>query len=131
MSNYPDDRLYYTEHEWVKKEDENTAAVGISWYAQDSLGDIVYLSVAEPGTQVNAGDAVGEIESVKAVSELFTPVSGTITEVNQECLDNPEILNSDPYDRGWIFRIELNNPSELDELMDAAAYAEYVEGGQE
>lgn len=131
MSHYPEDRVYYTEHEWVKKEDDQTATVGISWYAQDSLGDIVYVSVSEPGTGVKAGETVGEIESVKAVSEIYSPVSGTIIEVNQECIDSPEILNSDPYEKGWIFRIQLSNPAELNDLMDAQTYAQYVEGEQD
>lgn len=129
MEKYPDDRLYYEQHEWIKKVDELTALVGISYHAQDSLGDIVFISEPEVGREVSKGEEVAEIESVKAVSQIFTPVSGKIVEVNSEVIESPEIINEDPYEKGWIFKIELSNPEELEELMDAEAYKRFVEEG--
>lgn len=129
MEKYPDDRLYYEQHEWIKKVDELTALVGISYHAQDSLGDIVFISEPEVGREVSKGEEVAEIESVKAVSQIFTPVSGKIVEVNREVIESPEIINEDPYEKGWIFKIELSNPEELEELMDAEAYKRFVEEG--
>lgn len=129
MEKYPDDRLYYEQHEWIKKVDELTALVGISYHAQDSLGDIVFISEPEVGREVSKGEEVAEIESVKAVSQIFTPVSGKIVKVNSEVIESPEIINEDPYEKGWIFKIELSNPEELEELMDAEAYKRFVEEG--
>lgn len=129
MENYPDDRLYYEQHEWVKMINENEALVGISFYAQDSLGDIVYLSEPEIGREVKKGEEIAEIESVKAVSQIYSPVSGTIVEVNREVIENPEIINQDPYEQGWIFKIELSDLAELEGLMDAASYKKFVEEG--
>lgn len=129
MQKYPDDRLYYQEHEWVKPFEDGTALVGISWYAQDSLGDIVYVSAPEVEQEVSAGEEVGEIESVKAVSSLYTPVSGRVIGVNHTVIDSPEIINSDPYEEGWIFRIELSDEDELNDLMNASEYQRFVEEG--
>jgi glycine cleavage system H protein len=121
----PEDLLYTREHEWLKVEDD-TATVGITDYAQDALGDIVYLDLPDVGEEVSAGDVVGEIESVKSTAELRTPVSGTITEVNRHASDAPETINEQPYGAGWIFKITLSDRSELSSLMDSAAYEEYI-----
>lgn len=129
MEKYPDDRLYYTEHEWVKPLGDGTALIGISWYAQDSLGDIVYVSAPEVGQEISASEEVGEIESVKAVSSIYSPVSGKVIEVNSSVIDNPEIINKDPYEEGWIFKVELSHEDELNELMNAEQYKKFVEEG--
>ncbi|MCX7831748.1 MAG: glycine cleavage system protein GcvH [Actinobacteria bacterium] len=129
MQKYPNDRLYYEQHEWVKQVDEKTVIVGISYHAQDSLGDIVYISEPEVEKEIQKGDEIAEIESVKAVSQIYAPVSGRIVEVNKNAIDNPEIINRDPYEEGWLVKIELTNPSELEELMDANAYRSFVEEG--
>ncbi|HEY3375307.1 MAG TPA: glycine cleavage system protein GcvH [Candidatus Aquicultor sp.] len=123
----PEDLKYYKEHEWVRAED-NTATIGITDYAQDSLGDIVYVDLPEPGKQVSAGDVAGEIESVKSTAELHTPVSGTIIEVNKSVADAPEVINDDSYGKGWLFKIRFSNPSEADGLMSAQEYEEYIKG---
>jgi len=125
---YPADRVYYTEHEWVKPLSDTEALLGISWYAQDALGDIVYISLPETGTELAQGEPFGEIESVKSVSEIYSPVDGRILEVNQEALDHPELLNEDPYERGWLVKIALDAPTQLESLMDAEAYAAFVSG---
>jgi len=126
MSNFPDDRKYHKEHMWVCDDGK----IGITYYAQDQLGEIVYLEVPDPGTEVEAGEAFGEIESRKSVSDLYSPVSGTIKEVNSEVIDAPEIINEDPYDKGWIALIEMSDPSELDNLMTATEYQELVAGDE-
>lgn len=129
MNRYPEDRLYSKEHEWLKMENESVAVVGISYHAQDALGDIVFISEPEVGREVSRGEEVAEIESVKAVSQIFSPVSGKIVEVNYDVIESPEIVNEDPYDRGWIFKIELSQMEELNDLMDAEAYRKFVEEG--
>ncbi len=129
MDTYPQDRKYSKEHEWVLNLDDGTALIGITWYAQDQLGDIVYLSTLEEGEDVTAGDEIGEIESVKSVSQIFTPVSGKIIEINEEAINNPEIINQDPYEKGWIVKIELTNPAELNDLLDAEEYRNFIEEG--
>lgn len=128
VERYPDDRRYYTEHEWVKPIGEREARIGISWYAQDALGDIVYVSLPEVGAELAAGQPFGEIESVKSVSEIYSPVDGRVLEVNEEVANAPEVLNEDPYERGWLVRVALDAPSQLDELMDAATYESFVSG---
>lgn len=128
VERYPDDRRYHTEHEWVKPVGEREALIGISWYAQDALGDIVYVSLPEVGAELAAGQPFGEIESVKSVSEIYSPVDGRVLEVNEEVANSPEVLNEDPYDRGWLVRVALDAPSQLDELMDAATYQGFVSG---
>lgn len=117
--------LYSRDHEWVGISN-GTATVGISDYAQDTLGDIVYLDLPNVGSELAMGDVVGEIESVKSTSDLITPVSGTVIEINQDTIDHPEIVNEKPYDSGWLYKVKLSDPSELDELMNAEEYEEYT-----
>ncbi|NCO66401.1 MAG: glycine cleavage system protein H [Candidatus Aquicultor secundus] len=121
----PEDLLYYKEHEWAKT-DDNTAVIGISDYAQDALGDIVYVDLPSVGDKLSAGAVVGEVESVKSTSELHTPLSGTVTEINQKVSDTPEIINNDPYGEGWLFKIEMDNRDELNDLMNAKQYEDYI-----
>lgn len=121
----PEDLKYTKEHEWVRVEG-NLVHVGITDYAQDALGDIVFLELPEEGTAVEAGETFGVVESVKAVSDLYSPVSGEIREVNSPLIDAPELVNEHPYDDGWTVVIEMSDPRELDELMNAGEYGEYV-----
>ncbi len=120
---YPDDLRYSSEHEWARDEGDGVVEVGITHYAQDTLGDVVFVELPEVGSQVAQFDKFGEIESVKAVSDLFTPVSGTVAEVNAQLEQSPELVNSAPYGDGWIMKIKLDDPSELESLMDAATYS--------
>ena len=124
---YPDDLRYSSEHEWARIEDGGVVEVGITHYAQDTLGDVVFVELPEVGSQVGQFDKFGEIESVKAVSDLFAPVSGTVTEINDKLEQAPEMVNSDPYGDGWIMKVELDDPSELNSLMDAATYTATLE----
>jgi glycine cleavage system H protein len=121
--------LYYTkEHEWAKKIEDGNVAVGITDYAQSQLHDIVYVELPEEETEVGVGEAIGAVESVKAVSDTYSPVGGMIVEVNEELLDFPEKINDDPYSEGWIAKIEPNNLEEdLGNLMDAEEYKKYLE----
>lgn len=121
---YPTDRKYTREHEWIQV-NGNSAAVGITDYAQQSLGDIVFVEAPKVGAELTAGKTFGTVESVKAVSDLFAPASGTVTEVNGELATAPEKVNSDPHG-SWMVRIKLKNPSELDALLSAADYEKYV-----
>jgi len=123
----PADLKYSPEHEWVRVEG-NEVVIGITDYAQDALGDVVYVDLPKVGTAVAAHASISEIESTKSVSEVYCPVSGTVVAVNTELEATPEALNTDPYGAGWIFRIELSDPSELDGLMDAAAYEAFLAG---
>ena len=126
MSNIPDGLLYTKEDEWVKVDgDEGT--IGITDFAQDALSDIVYVELPDVGDNIEAEDSFGVVESVKAASDLYSPVSGEVTAVNDDLLDAPEILNSDPYGEGWMVKIKLSDPAELQGLMDAAAYTAYCE----
>lgn len=122
MSDVPSDLKYSAEHEWVRTGDGAAVRVGITDFAQQSLGDVVYVSLPEVGAAVTAGAACGEIESTKSVSDLFAPVSGTVTARNDELDGSPELINSDPYGAGWIIEIEVSAQAELDALLDAAAY---------
>ena len=124
---YPDDLRYSSEHEWARVGDDDVVEVGITHYAQDSLGDVVFVELPEVGSRVDQFDKFGEIESVKAVSDLFSPVSGTVTSVNEELEQSPELANSDPYGDGWIMEVKLDDPSELDELMDSETYQSTLE----
>ena len=126
----PADRRYTKEHEWVRVEDD-LGTIGITDYAQDQLGDIVYLDLPSPGTQVKQLDKLGEIESVKAVSDLYSPVSGEVTEVNQEVNDRPEVVNQSPYEEGWLVRVRLADPAEVDSLLSAEQYDELIAQAQE
>ncbi len=119
---YPDDLKYSSEHEWARVGNGDVVEVGITHYAQDTLGDVVFVELPEIGSRVDQFDKFGEIESVKAVSDLFSPVSGTVTAVNEELEQSPELCNSDPYGDGWIMEVKLDDPSELDELMDSETY---------
>ena len=123
----PDRLRYSTDHEWVSVEGA-TARIGITDYAQDALGDVVFVDVPAVGRSVKAGESMSEVESTKSVSYIYAPVSGTITAVNGELASQPELLNSDPYGDGWICVIDLQDPAELDGLLDAAAYRALVEG---
>lgn len=126
----PDDRKYTKEHEWVKVEDaqRGQALVGITEFAQDQLGDLVYFELPQAGTSVQSMEKMGEVESVKAVSDLFSPVSGQVMEVNTELLDHPELVNEDPFDKGWLMRVIMSRAAELDGLMSAAEYDSFIEG---
>jgi glycine cleavage system H protein len=118
--------LYFTkEHEWIRVEGD-TATVGISGHAQEQLGDIVFIEVPEGGKQVSKGQEAAVVESVKAASDVYAPVSGEVTEGNQAIADDPSLVNSDPEGQGWFFKIKLDNPRELDGLMDEAAYRDWV-----
>lgn len=118
---YPADLKYTADHEWAKDE-AGTVRVGITDFAQEALGDIVFVSLPEVGAEVRAGQVLGEVESTKSVSDLYAPVSGTVTARNDELDARPELLNSDPYGEGWIVAIELSNAAELSGLLDASAY---------
>lgn len=123
----PDDLRYSTDHEWVRAED-GLVRVGITDYAQDALGDVVFVEIPEVGTTVSAGDKISEVESTKSVSDIYAPVSGTITAVNADLADEPERLNHDPYGDGWICVLEPSDPAELDGLLTAESYRALVEG---
>jgi glycine cleavage system H protein len=123
MSNIPDELKYTGEHEWVQvAEGSNTARIGITDYAQEALGDVVYVSLPETGSAVTKGTAIGEIESTKSVSDIFAPLSGTVSARNDALDEQPDLINSEPYGAGWIMEIELSDPGEVGELLDAAAY---------
>ena len=122
----PDDLRYHKEHTWVKVSGKK-ATIGITDYAQDALGDVVYVDLPEVDTDVEANTEIGEIESTKATSSVIAPVSGKITEVNEDLSESPEILNEDPYGKGWIAVMELDDASEVDDLMDASEYSKFVE----
>ena len=122
----PKEYKYTKEHEWICPESGDKGKVGIADYAQSHLGDLVFLDLPAPGTRVEQSSKMGEIESVKAVSDLFAPASGKVMEVNQEAIDNPQIVNQDPYGEGWLVRLEMSQPSELDNLMNSDEYDKYV-----
>jgi glycine cleavage system H protein len=124
---YPKDYRYTKEHEWIKA-DGATGTIGITDYAQHELGDVVFVELPKVGTQLKAGQSLGTIESVKAVSEIFTPVSGEVTETNPALVDAPEKINADPHGSAWLIKIRLADPKEPASLMDAAAYEAYVAG---
>ncbi|MEW6417613.1 MAG: glycine cleavage system protein GcvH [Nitrospirota bacterium] len=122
----PDDLKYHKEHTWVKVIGRK-AIIGITDYAQDALGDIVYIDLPEVDMDVETNSEIGEIESTKATSSIISPVSGRVIEVNEDLSESPEIINEDPYDKGWIAVLEIDDTSELDDLMDASEYTKYVE----
>ncbi|BBB31922.1 glycine cleavage system H protein [Thermotomaculum hydrothermale] len=122
---YPKDFRYTKDHEWIKVEG-NTGIVGITDYAQKQLGDIVYVELPEIDDEFSKGDEVATVESVKAASPIFIPVSGKIVEINEELEDSPELVNQDPHGKGWIFKVELSDESELEELLTAEAYEELI-----
>jgi glycine cleavage system H protein len=121
MTVYPEDLKYTAEHEWVKATN-GIARVGITDFAQDALGDIVYVQVPEVGTAIRAGDTCGELESTKSVSDLYAPVTGTVSAVNEALADQPDLVNSDPYGEGWLIDVQLDDEAEVEALMDAETY---------
>ena len=123
---FPDDLYYTEEHEWLRVGDDNTATIGITDFAQGELGDIVFVEIDPDGTEVDKDGVFGTVEAVKTVSELYMPVSGTIVEANAELEGAPELVNQDPYGDGWMVKIEMADPGELDDLMRADAYQELV-----
>ena len=126
MSDVPSELKYLTSHEWVLTE-ENIATIGISDHAQELLGDLVYVELPEVGSTISAGDSVGVVESVKAASDTYAPVSGEVIEINEELEGAPDRINSDPYGDGWMYKVALEDPEELGDLMDADAYTESIE----
>jgi glycine cleavage system H protein len=122
---YPDDLKYHPEHDWARIEGDE-AALGITWFAQDALGELVHFEAPEVGSTVTKDEPYGEVESVKAVSEVVSPLSGEVLEVNQRAVDEPETVNDDPYGEGWLVRIRLSDSAELDQLLDVAAYRTHV-----
>jgi glycine cleavage system H protein len=122
---YPDDLKYHHEHDWVRLEGDE-AVLGITWYAQDSLGDLVHFEPPEAGATIQKDTPYGEVESVKAVSDVFAALSGEIVEVNEAVVNDPDTVNEDPYGNGWLIRIRLSDPSELDSLLDAEAYRNLI-----
>jgi glycine cleavage system H protein len=119
--NVPEDRRYTDQHEWIKTTDGG-ALVGITDYAQDALGDVVFVDLPEVGREVASGDAIAEVESTKSVAEVYAPLAGTVTEVNAALADTPELINSDPYEAGWFFLIAPSDATAVDQMLDAAGY---------
>jgi glycine cleavage system H protein len=123
---YPDDLRYHPEHDWARVEDGGEATLGITWFAQDALGELVHYEPPEEGADVAKDSSYGEVESVKAVSDLISPLSGTVVAINQKIVEEPETVNEDPYGEGWLIRIRLSDPAQLDGLMDAEAYKGFI-----
>jgi glycine cleavage system H protein len=126
QESYPDDLKYHSEHDWARVED-GEATLGITWFAQDALGELVHYEAPDEGTQIAKDESYGEVESVKAVSDLVAPLSGEVIEVNAKVVDEPETVNDDPYGEGWLVRIRLSDPSEVDSLLDVTAYRSQLE----
>ena len=122
---YPDELKYHSEHDWARV-DGDEAVLGITWFAQDALGELVHFEAPTQGSQVAKDSSYGEVESVKAVSDVIAPLSGEVLEVNQQALDAPETINEDPYGEGWLIRIRLADPAEVDSLLDVAAYKQVL-----
>lgn len=131
MSEIPAELRYTDSHEWIREEGGGIVSVGITDYAQEALGDVVYVELPEVGDVINTGDEAGIVESVKAASDIFAPVSGTVVAVNEELADAPQIINSSPYGDGWFFKIKLSDPDELDDLLDADAYQDVLDSEEE
>jgi glycine cleavage system H protein len=125
-ASYPDDLRYHEEHDWARI-DGDQATFGVTWYAQDALGEVVFFDPPAVGASVTKDQTYAEVESVKAVSDVFAPLSGEIVEVNEALADSPERINADPYGDGWMIKVRMSNPSEADSLMDVAAYKEMLE----
>jgi glycine cleavage system H protein len=125
-AHYPDDLLYHPEHDWARVEGD-MATFGITWYAQDSLGEVVFFDPPDVGSAVSKDSAYAEVESVKAVSDVFAPLSGEVAEVNQAVADTPEKINADPYGEGWMVQVKLSDPSETEQLLDADAYRKMLD----
>jgi glycine cleavage system H protein len=126
QESYPDSLKYHPEHDWARVEG-GEATLGITWFAQDALGELVHYEPPDEGSTISKDESYGEVESVKAVSDLIAPLSGEVIEVNAKVVDEPETVNDDPYGAGWLVRIRLNDPSEVDSLVDAAAYRALLE----
>lgn len=124
----PGELRYTAEHEWVRVDDAQTVTVGITYYAQDSLGDIVFVSLPEVGESVQAGGSCGEVESTKSVSELFAPIDGQVLEVNESLEADPAVINSEPYGAGWLMRLTMTEPSQIDGLLSASEYEGMTQG---
>ena len=124
---YPEELRYHPEHDWARVEGE-TASFGITWYAQDALGEVVFFEPPEVGASVSKNETYAEVESVKAVSDVYAPLSGEIVEVNETLADSPERINEDPYGDGWLVKVKLSDPAEVDQLLDATAYRELLAG---
>ena len=124
---YPEDLKYHPEHDWAKI-DGDSATFGITWFAQDQLGEVVFVELPEVGSQISAGSSYAEVESVKAVSDVIAPLTGEVTEVNEALRDSPEAINDDPYKGGWIAKVSLGDPSEVESLLDVDAYKKLLEG---
>ncbi|MGI8946189.1 MAG: glycine cleavage system protein GcvH [Thermoleophilaceae bacterium] len=125
---YPAELSYHPDHDWARVDGE-AAVFGITWYAQDALGEVVFFDPPAVGASVSAGEAYAEVESVKAVSDVFAPLSGTVVAVNEGLVDTPERINEDPYGEGWLVKVELSEPGELDSLLDVEAYKALLSGG--
>ena len=130
MANVPEDLHYSKDHEWVRV-DGDQAIIGITDYAQNSLGDVVYVELPKVNEEFGAHEPFGSVESVKAVSEVFTPIAGAIVQINEALADEPEIVNSDPYGQGWMIRVKMANPSEVDSLLTAAEYEDFTKAESE
>jgi glycine cleavage system H protein len=124
---FPDDLKYTNEHEWVREESNGIARVGVTDFAQDALGDVVYVDLPEVGTEVTANQAFSEIESTKSVSDVYAPVSGTIVERNAQLADTPELVNGSPYGEGWLVLVRMSDRGELERLLDSAAYERFIQ----
>jgi glycine cleavage system H protein len=127
---YPDDLRYHEEHDWARVAD-GEATLGITWHAQDALGELVHFEPPEEGATIERGASYGEVESVKAVSDLIAPLSGEVVEVNRAVVDEPETVNSDPYGEGWMIRVKMSNPAEVDSLLTAAEYEDFTKAESE
>lgn len=127
MSNIPAELRYTKTHEWVQLNDDGSATIGISDHAQALLGDLVYVELPDLGAEAIAGDEIGVVESVKAASDVYSPVNGEVVEINEELSSNPELVNEDPYGAGWLFRVALDDEEEIRDLLDADAYEDLVE----
>lgn len=127
MSNVPSELKYVASHEWIRIEGEGVVTIGITDHAQDLLGDVVFVELPDMDAEISAGDEAGVVESVKAASDIYAPLSGKVIAINEELEDAPELVNSDPYGDGWFFRLQLSDLEELDELLDADAYTEHCE----
>ncbi|MAR01062.1 MAG: glycine cleavage system protein H [Oceanospirillaceae bacterium] len=127
MSNTPEDLKYVSSHEWIRDDGDGTVTVGITHFAQEQLGDVVFVELPEVGTEVEAEQEIAVVESVKAASDIYAPIPGRIVAINEELVDAPETVNSDPYGEAWFFKMEISDSSVLDDLMDAEAYAAICE----
>jgi glycine cleavage system H protein len=125
--NVPDHLRYSSDHEWVSREGTRVR-IGITDYAQDSLGDVVFIQLPAVGDTIAAGESIGEVESTKSVSDVYAPISGSVVAVNDALVDSPQLLNEDPYGEGWICEVELSDPGQFDDMLDAAAYGSLIEG---